>query len=51
VRARLEPGGWRLDAPGADAGLQAAGAAMVGAEWAAALVTLVSFDLSPWQVQ
>jgi len=27
-----------------------AGEAMVGAEWSAALVTLASFDLSPWRI-
>jgi Respiratory-chain NADH dehydrogenase, 49 Kd subunit len=37
-------------APGHDAALAAAGDAAVGAEWAAALVGLASFDLSPWRV-
>lgn len=35
---------------GAAATLRIAGAAVVGLEWSAALVTLASFDLSPWTV-
>jgi len=35
-------------APGGDAARRAAGEAAQGQEWAAALLTLVSFDLSPW---
>jgi hypothetical protein len=37
-------------APGAGPARQAAGELAVGREWAAALVTVASFDLSPWQV-
>ena len=50
ISASRHPDGWRLEASGAEEAPQAAGAAMVGAEWAAALVTLISFDLSPWRV-
>lgn len=50
VRARPGASGLRLDAPGAEAALGAAGEAMLGSEWAAALVALASFDLSPWSV-
>jgi len=39
-----------LEAPGSAAALEAAGRAAVGQEWASALVTLASFDLSPWRV-
>ncbi len=42
--------GWQVAAPGAEAALRAAGSAMVAAEWSAALVALMSFDLSPWRV-
>jgi hypothetical protein len=45
---RVEDG--RLEAPGETAALTAAGAAMIGAEWASALAVLASFDLSPWRV-
>lgn len=38
-------------APGAAATLRIAGSAVVGLEWSAALVTLASFDLSPWTVR
>lgn len=48
--AQRSKAGWRLSAPGSVAVREAAGAAMVGAEWAAALVALASFDLSPWAV-
>ncbi len=41
---------WRLTAPGQQAALTAAADAVVGLEWAAALVVLSSFDLSPWKV-
>lgn len=44
------PGSWRADAPGSQAALRSAGEAMVGLEWAASLVALASFDLSPWRV-
>ncbi|MBW3653259.1 MAG: hypothetical protein KY433_06630, partial [Actinobacteria bacterium] len=37
-------------APGARAARQAAGELAVGHEWAAALVTVASFDISPWRV-
>ena len=37
-------------ADGAAAARQAAGELAVGREWAAALVTIASFDLSPWRV-
>ncbi|MGH2947001.1 MAG: hypothetical protein ACRDPC_12195 [Solirubrobacteraceae bacterium] len=40
--------GQQVDAPGERAALAAAGDAMVGSEWAAALAILASFDLSPW---
>jgi hypothetical protein len=40
----------RLDAPGAAAALAGAGAAAVGCEWAAAVVAIASFDVSPWRV-
>jgi len=40
----------RVAAPGAGAARAAAGGAAVGQEWSAALVTLASFDLSPWAV-
>ncbi len=50
LRAERGAAGWHLAAPGADAALRAAGEAMVGAEWAAALVAVASFDLSPWRV-
>jgi Respiratory-chain NADH dehydrogenase, 49 Kd subunit len=41
--------GTRLEAPGEAAALAAAGATAVGAEWAAALTGIASFDLSPWR--
>jgi Respiratory-chain NADH dehydrogenase, 49 Kd subunit len=47
------PAGAAVEGPrggAADAMRDVAGQAMVGAEWAAALVTLASFDLSPWDV-
>jgi Ni,Fe-hydrogenase III large subunit len=50
LRAEHRGAGWQLAAPGAEAALRAAGEAMVGAEWSAALVALASFDLSPWRV-
>jgi hypothetical protein len=50
LHARLDGSRWHLDAPGQAAALTAAGACAVGAEWAAALVGLASFDLSPWRV-
>lgn len=37
-------------APGARAAREAAGELAVGHEWAAALVTISSFDISPWRV-
>jgi len=51
LRARRVGHELRLEAPGQTAALAAAGRAAVGLEWAAALVVLVSFDLSPWQVE
>lgn len=51
LRAEQAPDGWRMDAPGSRAALAAAGEAMVGCEWAAALVALASFDPSPWRVE
>jgi len=48
LRARQVRDELRLEAPGQDAALAAAGPAAVGLEWAAALVVLISFDLSPW---
>jgi hypothetical protein len=36
---------------GHDAALSVAGKAAVGSEWAAALVGLASFDLSPWKIR
>jgi Ni,Fe-hydrogenase III large subunit len=50
VQARLDDSHLHVSAPGAAAALAAAGEAVVGAEWAAALVGLASFDLSPWRV-
>jgi hypothetical protein len=50
LRARHDGSALRIHAAGDGAALAAAGEAMVGAEWAAALVGLVSFDLSPWRV-
>lgn len=40
----------RRSAPGAGASLLIAGSSVIGLEWSAALVTLASFDLSPWTV-
>lgn len=40
----------RLDAPGRAAAHELAARAAVEEEWSAALVALVSFDLSPWEV-
>lgn len=50
LRAEQHADGWRLAAPGTEEALRTAGEAMVGAEWSDALVTLASFDLSPWRV-
>ena len=49
-RGPLRASNGQLEAPGEAAALVAAGDAIVGAEWAAALVGLASFDLSPWRV-
>lgn len=49
LSARLTDAGWHLDSPGARPALRAAEAAMIGEEWAAALVALASFDPSAWQ--
>lgn len=48
----LADGAGRLQrtAPGARAACDAAGELAVGHEWAAALVTISSFDISPWRV-
>lgn len=51
LHARLTEAGWELTAPGGAAARDAAAAAMVGCEWATALVALASFDLSPWVVE
>jgi hypothetical protein len=50
VQAQLDGSHRHGSAPGAAAALAAAGEAVVGAEWAAALIGLASFDLSPWRV-
>lgn len=50
LQAQLDASRWQLDAPGQAAALTAAGASTAGSEWAAALVGLASFDLSPWRV-
>jgi len=50
LRAEHRETGWHFASPGAEAAVRAAGQAMVGAEWSAALVALASFDLSPWRV-
>jgi hypothetical protein len=50
LHADRAAGRWKLDAPGAEAARRAAGGAMVGLEWSAALVALASFDLTPWSV-
>jgi hypothetical protein len=50
VRARRLPESWQLSAPGAAEAVEVAGESMRGLEWAAALVALASFDLSPWRV-
>lgn len=50
VQARIDDAGVHVAAPGHQAALDAAGEAVVGAEWSAALVGLASFDLSPWRV-
>jgi hypothetical protein len=50
VQAHLDSSHRHVAAPGADAALVMAGDAAVGEEWAAALVGLASFDLSPWRV-
>jgi hypothetical protein len=51
VRVLLGPDGApERDAPGAEAARRAAGELAAGREWAAALVTIASFDLSPWTV-
>jgi hypothetical protein len=50
LRAERLAGGWGLSAPGAPEARASAAEAMVGLEWASALVAVTSFDLSPWQV-
>ncbi len=50
ISARSSEGGLLLKAAALAATRRAAGDAAVGHEWAAALVTLASFDLSPWRV-
>jgi Ni,Fe-hydrogenase III large subunit len=51
LQAQRTAAQWRLSAPGHQAALQAASKAVIGLEWAAALVVLVSFDLTPWVVR
>lgn len=41
--------GLQLAAPGTAAALAAAGRAAIGQEWSAALVSVASFDLTPWR--
>ena len=50
VHAHFDGPHRHVSAPGAAAALAVAGEAVIGAEWAAALVGLASFDLSPWRV-
>ncbi len=50
LRATVSGGTWQLSAPGAERLLQAAGQASVGESYSRAVVSLVSFDLSPWRV-
>lgn len=51
VRVLVDGGGQlHHSAPGARAACEAAGELAVGHEWAAALVTVASFDISPWRV-
>lgn len=50
VQAHLDGSEWRQIAQGQDAALTAAGATVVGNEWAGALIGIASFDLSPWKV-
>jgi len=50
VSARKENGEWQFDAPGATEAAAAAGAAMAGLEWGAALIAVASFDLSAWRL-
>jgi len=48
---RTSPGDeLRFAAPGQDAARDLAARSVIGEEWSAALVALVSFDLSPWRV-
>lgn len=50
VRVVRDAGGhMHRAAPGADAARDAAGELAAGREWASALVTIASFDVSPWQ--
>ena len=51
LQAERTPDGWRLVAHGATPALEAAAAAMVGAEWSTALAALASFDVSSWRVE
>jgi hypothetical protein len=50
LQARIEDGGVHVGVPGHEAALGAAGEAVIGAEWSAAVIGLASFDLSPWRV-
>jgi NADH:ubiquinone oxidoreductase subunit D len=50
LQARIDGSRRRLAVPGHEAALDAAGRAVVGVEWSAAVVGLCSFDLSPWRV-
>lgn len=50
LRARTSDGQWDARAPGGERLLRAAGAACTGESYPRAIVTLVSFDVSPWRV-
>jgi len=50
LQARRDDDGWKPAAPGGAEARAAAARAMTGLEWAAALLVLSSFDLSPWGV-
>jgi hypothetical protein len=47
---RLSPDAPMLTAPGGELARGTAARAAVGQEWSGALLTLASFDLSPWRV-
>lgn len=50
VRASMSEAGWRAAAPGADRLVDVARGAVIGETYSAAVVALVSFDLSAWDV-